>query len=263
MMVGMGANRTVGVDLSAEPARTAICVVTWTRGTAHVERLIRPAEDADVLDACAGADRVGIDCPFGWPEPFVSAVSAHVAGRPWPGRHRIAQHYRRQLRYRATDYYVHDVTGRWPLSVSTDRIGVAAMRCAILLDTLTERGTPVDRAGSGQVVEVYPAAALHQWQILRSGYKHDGEVLDAMVSDLLAQLPSLRFPEGDQPFRRSDHDFDALVCALVARAAQRGATAPPHTIDERRRAASEGWIHLPKDGRGSLAELVTVDDRPI
>ncbi len=83
-----------------------------------------------------------------------------------------------------------------------------------------------------------------------------------MVVDLRSRLPGLRSPAGDEPFRRSDHDFDALVCALIGRAAQLGVTAPPQTLDQRRRAASEGWIHLPESRPGSLAELVTVDDRP-
>lgn len=79
---------------------------------------------------------------------------------------RTDRDHRRELRYRATDYRVRQITGRWPLSVSTDRIGVAAMRCASLLDSLAAQGAPVDRCGS-------------------------------------------------------DHAFDALICALVARAARR------------------------------------------
>lgn len=256
-MITTGATRTVGVDLSAEPDRTAICAVTWTPGVASVEPPIRPADDAAVLAACASADRAGIDCPFGWPEPFLAAVSAHAAGRPWPGRHRTDRDHRRELRYRATDYHVHEITGRWPLSVSTDRIGVAAMRCASLLDSLAAQSAPVDRCGSGRVVEVYPAAALHVWRLLRQGYKRDRNVLDTMVTELLARLPSLRFPLGDEPFRRSDHAFDALICALVAGAANRGATAPPQTVDQQRRAAFEGWIHLP-DGPESLAQLAAI-----
>jgi hypothetical protein len=47
-----------------------------------------------------------------------------------------------------------------PLSVATNRIGLAATRCAGLLARLAADGRPVDRAGTGVVVEVYPAAAL-------------------------------------------------------------------------------------------------------
>jgi predicted nuclease with RNAse H fold len=259
VMITMGAIRTVGVDLSAEPDRTAICAVNWTSGAASVEPPIRPADDAAVLAACASADRVGIDCPFGWPEPFLAAVSAHAAGQPWPGRHRTTDRdHRRELRYRATDYRIHEITGSWPLSVSTDRIGVAAMRCASLLDSLAAQGAPVDRCGSGRVVEVYPAAALHVWRLLRPGYKRDRNVLDTMVTELLARLPSLLFPLSDEPFRRSDHAFDALICALVARAVQRGVTAPPQTGDQLRRATFEGWIHLPDGGPESLTQLAAV-----
>ncbi len=46
-----------------------------------------------------------------------------------------------------------------PLSVSTDRIALPAMGAASLLSRLPERA-PLD--GSGVIVEVYPAAALHQ-----------------------------------------------------------------------------------------------------
>ena len=259
MMIGTNATRTVGVDLSAEHAHTAICTVTWTPGAATVEPSTKLPDDDAVLDACASADRVGIDCPFGWPDPFVAAVSAHRPGQPWPGRHQDSQEdYRRELRYRATDYHVRKITNHWPLSVSTDRIGVTAMRCASLLDSLAAQGTPVDRAGSGRVVEVYPAAALHVWHLWRPA-KSDPNVLNAMVTELLARLPSLHFPAGDEQFRCNDDVFDALICALVARAAQCGATTMPQTPDQQRRATSEGWIHLPDGGPESLAQL----DEPI
>jgi hypothetical protein len=51
---------------------------------------------------------------------------------------------------------------------------------------------------------------------------------------------------------RTDHALDALICALVARAAATDRTRrpPPELRDV---AAREGWIHLPDEG--SLAEL--------
>jgi predicted nuclease with RNAse H fold len=108
MAIDTDAIRTVGVDLSAEPTHTAICTVTWTPDAAMVEPPTRPGYDDAILAACASADRVGIDCPFGWPDSFVAAVSAHAAGQPWPGRNRTSQDYRRELRYRATDYRARD-----------------------------------------------------------------------------------------------------------------------------------------------------------
>jgi hypothetical protein len=50
----------------------------------------------------------------------------------------------------------------------------------------------------------------------------------------------------------SDDRLDAVVCALVARAAERGKTVPP-TDEQSRLARIEGWIHLPEPG--SLSEL--------
>jgi len=45
----------------------------------------------------------------------------------------------------------------------------------------------------------------------------------------------------------SDDCLDALICALVARAAAVGVTTPP-TEEQQAEAESEGWIHLPTDG---------------
>lgn len=45
------------------------------------------------------------------------------------------------------------------------------MRCAALLAALALRGLQVDRAGTGLVVEVYPAASLWSWQLPYCGYK--------------------------------------------------------------------------------------------
>ena len=47
-------------------------------------------------------------------------------------------------------------TGLTPLSVAADRIGLTAMRAAGTLSRLAAEGRPVDRAGNGIVVEVYP-----------------------------------------------------------------------------------------------------------
>ena len=235
--------RTAGVDLAAEPRSTAVCTLVWTDGAVVVESARLGADDHAVRTTCAGADRFAIDCPFGWPEAFVAALTAHQASEQWPGR--VASsgaEFRRTLRYRATDEHVRKHTGRVPLSVSTDRIGVTAMRCATLLDALAP---PVDRAGTGRVLETYPAAALTVWKLWRTGYKGSNDVLSAMVDDLVHALPGLRFAGGLEALHRRDHNaFDALVCALVAGAAQCDRTILPDA-QQQRQAAVEGWIHLP------------------
>ncbi len=240
--------RTVGVDLGSQPAKTAVCAISWRGdGTARVERPSRSATDDAVLAACLDndVDRVGIDCPLGWPEPFVRAITAHRDGLAWPGRGRPGAVYQRELAYRATDRYVRDRTRRLPLTVSADKIGWVAWRCASLLDELAERGQPVNRDGTGRVCEVYPAAALHLWAML-AGPKSKAEVLSGLFDALLERAPGLEFADGaEHVCRASAHAFDALVCALVARAVQLGRTLLPETDEQRNRARSEGWIMLP------------------
>jgi predicted nuclease with RNAse H fold len=240
--------RSLGIDLAAEPRDTAACDITWLADTA-VGRLCTDRLDDDrLLALIEGADKVGVDCPFGWPEPFRNAVAVHALGQTWPGRGQPGAGHRESLRYRLTDQVVHQQVGFWPLSVSTDRIGVTAMRCAALLDALTALGQPVDRAGGGRVVEVYPAAALKHWGLPHRGYKKkDGAIVRGQALDrLLAKLPTLRLEvEALDRCRHSDDAFDALVCALVARAAALGLTTPPRPGNQVERARVEGWIHLP------------------
>jgi hypothetical protein len=51
--------RVVGVDLAAEPARTAVAVLSWEDGKAVVEQLRLDADDEAVLTALAAADKAG------------------------------------------------------------------------------------------------------------------------------------------------------------------------------------------------------------
>jgi hypothetical protein len=39
------------------------------------------------LTSLRGSELLGLDCPLGWPTPFVGAGAAHAEGRPWPHRH--------------------------------------------------------------------------------------------------------------------------------------------------------------------------------
>jgi hypothetical protein len=143
---------------------------------------------------------------------------------------------------------------RRPLSVSTDKLGVTAMRCAHLLHRWSA-GKAIDRTGRGRFVEVYPAAALARWGLAASGYKggRNRGALGDLVAKLCAALPSLQLDATARGVcAASDDAFDALVAALVGRAASLGLTdGPPQGL--RMQAAEEGWIHLPV--RGSLPFL--------
>ncbi len=242
--------RTVGIDLAAAPAGTGTCVVEWEDGRARVTHLGAGASDHDLASLARGADRVGLDCPLGWPDAFVLAVTAHAAGDPWPGRDAADPGaFRRSLRLRATDEAVVTAIGITPLSVSSDRIGVTAMRAALLLDQLARQGVDVRRDGSGRVAEVYPAAALRRWGLPATGYKRDDArargLREDVVDGLLEACPGLSFGRGGRAACVEGHDvLDALLCALVARAVALGHTAPPPP-ELAGRATREGWIHVP------------------
>src|SRR5215211_1039619 len=158
----------------------------WTGEVPVVSELLSGLGDRELLDAISFADKVGIDAPFGWPDQFVDAVSAHRNRSGWPGSGEDQDLYRFQLSFRATDRRLIEHGARRPLSVSTDLIGVVAMRCAYLLDRLAAVGEPVDRAGSGKVIETYPAPALSSWGISATGYK--SKVGAARLPELLSQL---------------------------------------------------------------------------
>lgn len=65
-------------------------------------------------------------------------------------------------------------------------------------------------------------------------------------------MPTLDWQGHDPACRAYDDALDAVVCALLARAASLGLTAgPPDNFAAR--AATEGWIHLPP--AGSLGRL--------
>jgi predicted nuclease with RNAse H fold len=240
--------RTLGIDLAAQPHNTSACAIDWGGGSPVVSELRAGLDDEALLDAIRGADKVGIDAPFGWPDEFVEAVSAHRDGAGWPGSSQDQDVYRFHLGFRATDRRLIEQGARRPLSVSTDLIGVVAMRCAYLLDRLAAAGEPVDRSGEGKVIEAYPAPALTSWGISATGYK--SRVGAARLPELLARLDEglggIELGVRERQAAESDHNcFDALVSSLVARAAALGLTQPPESEDDRDRAVREGWIHIP------------------
>lgn len=219
-------------------------MITWDLSRARVTTLIEGAHDSDVLAVAQDADKVGVDCPFGWPMEFVHLVHDHERGQ-LPAPPSSGRDWRRGLTMRVTDQHVHRVTGLTPLSVAADRIGHAALRWAAIAATLADRGLDVSRDGSGLLAEVYPAAALRHWQLPNRGYKglKNRSVRHELVDQLRAQAQWLDLGEHAEPCRNSDHALDAVLCALVARAVALGATGPPG--EHQPTAAVEGWIHVP------------------
>ena len=247
--------KTIGVDLAAQPAGTALAAIEWEGRGARLVQLEVGVEDARIVELSTGATSVGIDCPFGWPIEFVEFVAAHrrreVAPREFAGKE-----WRQQIRFRHTDRDVHERIGKWPLSVATDLLSMAAMHGAELLEAFERSGTVVDRAGESTLVEVYPAASLKIWGIDVSGYKRDPASLERAAARVVGAASWLTVSDAQLALMsRSDDALDAVVACFTARAHALGQTWP---VPERFRAAavSEGWIALPNAG---LADLV---DKP-
>jgi predicted nuclease with RNAse H fold len=233
---------TLGIDLASQPKGTAACAIEWGAGRARVLDVACGQDDETLVARIARADKVGMDVPFGWPDAFVQAVAAFHAGDPWPDASVTA------LRYRETDRVVAARTGHWPLSVSTDLIGVPTFRAARLLARLTAQGRPVDRSGAGHLVETYPAAALRLWGFTSTGYKRrDGRPSLQALLNRLEERTAHWLDLGvaaRRLCRDSDDALDAVVAALVARAAALGlCEGPPAALAAV--ASREGWIHLP------------------
>ena len=250
-MYGRSRMSVLGIDLAAGSKNTYACVLKHTGGALGAEFVAR-CDDATLLELARKHKKVTVDAPFGWPNEFVGAVNAHRAGEGWPAPDdESPEIFRASLSFRVTDRVV--MHTRRPLSVSTDKLGVTAMRCAFLLHRWSTARS-VDRTGRGKFVEVYPAGALVRWGLAGSGYKGKNHVARvALLDALLQRLGALELSGRDRALcEATDDALDALVAALVGRAALLGLTDPPPSA-HRDTAAREGWIHMPL--RGSLPFL--------
>lgn len=233
--------KTLGIDLASDPKKTGVCVIVWGESGAVVDELRVGANDAELLAAHGRVDATGIDAPFGWPLPFLRMTQSgeRILAQPWGTEHRD------RLRFRTTDFRVRDLTGLWPLSVSSDLIAVPAMRCVGLL----HRMGVTDKAGDGRVFEIYPAAGLAAWGLPARGYKGAAKRArrEALVSALECAAPWLRAGSRRELMVDRDDAFDAVVAAIIARAAAIGQTVQAVGPD-REAARTEGWIHVPFEG---------------
>lgn len=244
---------TIGVDLAASPDGTAACWIKWAEARARAYRLEQPVGDNELLEYFEAGDKVGIDVPFGWPDAFVDALSAHGGSdrESWP---RVDRKF---LCFRETDRFVHQQIGRWPLSVSSDRIAVPAIRAAGLFSRFQQRKRrTVDREGTGTLVEVYPRAALMRWGFDASRYRgpRGREARRSLLAAIGDRTRSWLDLEGTlhEMCGESADALDALIAALAARA-QAQNLCEPIPDSARGLASKEGWIALPK--AGSLESL--------
>jgi predicted nuclease with RNAse H fold len=231
--------RTLGIDLAAQAKHTGACLIEWHDGVAEAHIIGGLLDDAQLIELARDADIVAVDSPLGWPDAFVEAVSAYHSGGEWP------ETEQRSLRYRATDLHLIATTGARPLSVSSDLIAACAFRAARLERALG----PGSRGGQGRLAEVYPAGALRSWGMPATGYKG---VAGAGVRAVIVRAIQQEWLSVDEAaLMKRDHNLDALICALVARAVATGRTQQPRP-EQAGAAAREGWIHIPTCPPGAL-----------
>ena len=236
--------------MAAEPKATALAVIDWTESSAKLLQLDLGVDDAHIVTNVRDAIKLGIDCPLGWPIEFVEFVQRHSSGDNTDISGDMQS--RRRLAYRETDRAVREVTGRWPLSVSTDRLGLTAMRCAGLLSKIHADGVAIDRSGAGKVVEIYPAASLRLWGFDTAGYRASADVRVALLQRIKSAVSWFETSQFEEMRIESCDAFDAVIANFAARSAQLGfSTKPP--LANLKRAQAEGWIALPV---GYMSDLV-------
>lgn len=243
--------RTIGVDLSTSSARTALATIEWFAESAVVTELVVGVPDEPIIRRAATGAAVGLDSPLGWPDAFVEFVREQQGGTlvEIPEQHQPA--WRRSLAYRATDDAVREILGLVPLSVSTDRLGLVAMRAAALMAGILGEHQPLDRSGRAPVIEIYPAASLRAWELPAKGYKTDPDARRHVLRVITERAPWLDLGAHAEPAVEVDHAFDALIAALSVRAWSVGRYwAPPARLAERAR--REGWIVIPVGGLPDL-----------
>jgi hypothetical protein len=269
-------NITLGIDLASQAETTAACLLGWAPDRVEVLYLERGHDaggrlDDDRLlalmlgqgDPGGVPSKIGIDAPLGWPTGFVAAVNDPDH---WPLTDEVEPV---ALVRRRSDRWVHETTGKVPLSVSADRIAYPAMRAQRLLRRYREAtGVAVDRSGlTGPICEAYPDMGVTNFGLRPGGARRVSYKSAAGLGarrDLLAELirraPWLALSEPQQAHcvEHDDH-LDALIAALIARSVQLGLTEPPPP-EMAAEAAQEGWIHLPRPG--GLVDLAPAGWKP-
>lgn len=240
--------------MAAEPKGTALALVDWSGQSAKLLQLDVGVTDEIIVTETRDAVKLGIDCALGWPIEFVDFVREHSQA--------IADvtgdmDWRRRMAYRETDRAVRGVTGRWPLSVSTDRLGLTAMRCAGLLSKLKTDGVTIDRSGAGKVVEIYPGASLRLWGFDTSGYRTSADLRAKLLDGILSTAPWFEPAQFAELMIESCDAFDSVIANFAARSAQMGLSTRP-TLANTQRAQAEGWIALPETTMTALMQKETI-----
>lgn len=242
---------TAGVDLAAEPKGTALAIIEWNKTQATLVDLQLGVNDEIIVEAAGVVDKLGIDCALGWPIEFVEFLNNHanLKSNSFPDG---GMDWRRRASFRESDRHVREITGKWPLSVSTDRLGLTAMRCAGLQGRLQQSGIEIDRSGAGKIVEIYPGASLRLWGLDNAGYRANEDARAQLLTTIEDSVPWLNLGSNRELMISSTDAFDAVIASLATRAAAINQYLPPPK-EFLEIAKVEGWIALPT---GSIADLL-------
>ena len=271
--------RVVGLDWAVCPSdRAAVVLEKREDNPISVAHVISPVDNdaAKALCKCEANHVVAVDIPFAWPREFGDFVSRW---RPCcVDQCNPPQNTR--FRYRTTDHFVHEKTGKWPLSVSTNLFALGALEWAsivhssklgsqILVNTNREPDIKLPA-----IIEVYPGATLKSFEndklpnvsgtstritedavpaIEKSySYKTDEQTRRALVTAIIAAFDI----NADKPtigrivsWGKKDHATDGLLAAITAMiysGAIRGWTTYQPNDEQIADAKNEGWIFFPK-----------------
>ncbi len=237
----------VGVDFAAKAKDTWEAVGTETsKGRLKITEIRGNISDEDLVEiAGAGHQVIAIDAPFGWPDGFVSFVETYHMGRTPAPVQQVA------FRFRTTDKGVHDRFHKWPLSVSTDRLGIVAHRLISLLSRLTDCDIPPfwKNGRTTTIIEVYPAATLLARGLSPKGYKAEAKVRRCLLRELDAAGLEIPLDLAERCIA-TDDALDAAVCAWTSYLYYLGETVGPPAGDMLVR--HEGWIFAPESTRSIL-----------
>lgn len=246
--------KTLGIDLATKPKKTGVCVIEWKRTGAEATfpkyGELRERKNSLLIRLMKECAWTAIDSPFGWPEGFRCALRRWAEEDEWVGTAESDEDARMWLARRATDRFVYRKikeeeqvkSFREPLAVGANTLGATAMRCAELLDGYhKDKEEPLNRV-DGPVIETYPAAAKAMWAKYEEIAEERGPWLER------CGVIFKRDEEKHVREQEKGHDFDALICALVARARYRKLTFAPPKAWDREQLEREGWIHFPRPG---------------
>jgi hypothetical protein len=243
--------RTWGVDLSTRSQHTGVVSIVWTPGERGVftrhrgELRTRRGLVFKIAETCA-AEWWAVDVPFGWPDHWADFLQRHRMGpAQLPVRPAVDEAVpwafvaRRVTDTKVVTRDFKDRKRTPGFSVTFDKLGATAAAWSWIEWSLAEvHDKRIDRSGMTEnvkVCETYPAAAWRKWFATGSPASSDAATLASCLDGVV--LPH------DGEWKMSNHEADALVCALVSRARAMNRTDPPDR-DELPIARHEGWIHL-------------------